>query len=149
MRRLLNTQGQARNLSGGSVQGNWALAQRSVVSSQARQGSGRAGFGLEVNGRCGWTEDSRRTTHSTDRGTTRSAARTMIFSAAHRLSYIGRFRGPEFGDLITLVTPPVVGIGGKPRPVFLNPGDKMRPSIEGRAVQEQTVYAWDPARLDG
>jgi 2-keto-4-pentenoate hydratase/2-oxohepta-3-ene-1,7-dioic acid hydratase in catechol pathway len=41
-----------------------------------------------------------------------------------------------------------VGLGAKPNPVFLKPGDVMRLGIAGLGEQQQTVYAWDPARID-
>ena len=75
--------------------------------------------------------------------------KTMIFGAAHLVSYISRFMTLEPGDLITTGTPPGVGMAVKPSPIFLKPGDKMRLGIEGLGVQEQTVHAWDPALIDG
>jgi 2-keto-4-pentenoate hydratase/2-oxohepta-3-ene-1,7-dioic acid hydratase in catechol pathway len=53
------------------------------------------------------------------------------------------------GDLITTGTPPGVGMGVKPNPVFLKPGDVMRLGIEKLGEQRQTVHAWDPALIDG
>jgi 2-keto-4-pentenoate hydratase/2-oxohepta-3-ene-1,7-dioic acid hydratase in catechol pathway len=53
------------------------------------------------------------------------------------------------GDLITTGTPPGVGMGVKPSPVFLKPGDVMRLGIEKLGEQQQTVHAWDPALIDG
>jgi 2-keto-4-pentenoate hydratase/2-oxohepta-3-ene-1,7-dioic acid hydratase in catechol pathway len=41
-----------------------------------------------------------------------------------------------------------VGLGAKPNPVFLKPGDVMHLGIAGLGEQRQTVYAWDPARID-
>jgi 2-keto-4-pentenoate hydratase/2-oxohepta-3-ene-1,7-dioic acid hydratase in catechol pathway len=42
-----------------------------------------------------------------------------------------------------------VGLGAKPNPVFLKPGDVMRLGIEKLGEQRQTVHAWDPALIDG
>jgi 2-keto-4-pentenoate hydratase/2-oxohepta-3-ene-1,7-dioic acid hydratase in catechol pathway len=53
------------------------------------------------------------------------------------------------GDLITTGTPPGVGMGVKPSPVFLKPGDVMRLGIDKLGEQQQTVHAWDPALIDG
>jgi 2-keto-4-pentenoate hydratase/2-oxohepta-3-ene-1,7-dioic acid hydratase in catechol pathway len=53
------------------------------------------------------------------------------------------------GDLISTGTPPGVGMGHKPNPVYLKPGDTMRVGIEGLGEQQQKVYAWDPALIDG
>jgi 2,4-diketo-3-deoxy-L-fuconate hydrolase len=87
---------------------------------------------LEVNG------------HRYQKGNTR----TMIFGVAEIVSYLSRFMTLEPGDLITTGTPPGVGLGIKPTPVFLKPGDTMRVWIEKLGEQLQTVHAWDPALID-
>jgi 2,4-didehydro-3-deoxy-L-rhamnonate hydrolase len=74
--------------------------------------------------------------------------RTMIFGAAQIVSYLSRFMTLRPGDLITTGTPPGVGMGVKPNPVFLKPGDVMRLGIEKLGEQQQTVFAWDEARID-
>jgi 2-keto-4-pentenoate hydratase/2-oxohepta-3-ene-1,7-dioic acid hydratase in catechol pathway len=74
--------------------------------------------------------------------------RTMIFSVAHLVSYISRFMTLYPGDLISTGTPPGVGMGHKPTPVYLKPGDTMRVGIEGLGEQQQTVHAWDPELID-
>lgn len=76
------------------------------------------------------------------------STKTMIFGVAHLVSYVSRFMTLYPGDLITTGTPPGVGLGAKPSPVFLKPGDVMRLGIAGLGEQRQTVYAWDPARID-
>jgi 2,4-didehydro-3-deoxy-L-rhamnonate hydrolase len=76
------------------------------------------------------------------------STRTMIFDVAHLVSYISGFMTLYPGDLITTGTPPGVGLGMKP-PVFLKPGDTMRLSIQGLGEQQQKVYAWDAALIDG
>jgi len=87
---------------------------------------------LEVNG------------HRYQNGSTK----TMVFGVAQLVSYISRFMTLYPGDLITTGTPPGVGMGHKPQPVFLKPGDKMTLGISGLGQQNQTVYAWDPALID-
>jgi len=76
------------------------------------------------------------------------STKTMIFGVAHLVSYISRFMTLYPGDLISTGTPPGVGMGMKPNPVYLKPGDTMRVCIEGLGEQQQTVYAWDPALID-
>ena len=76
------------------------------------------------------------------------STRTMVFGVAHLVSYISRFMTLYPGDLITTGTPPGVGMGHKPQPLFLKPGDKMRLGIDGLGEQNQTVHAWDPALID-
>ena len=45
------------------------------------------------------------------------------------------------GDIIATGTPPGVGLGMKPEPVFLKPGQTMRLGIEGLGEQTQHVVA--------
>jgi 2-keto-4-pentenoate hydratase/2-oxohepta-3-ene-1,7-dioic acid hydratase in catechol pathway len=74
--------------------------------------------------------------------------KTMIFSVAQIVSHLSEFMTLNPGDLITTGTPPGVGMGMKPKPIFLKPGDSMRVWIEKLGEQKQTVHAWDPALID-
>ena len=74
--------------------------------------------------------------------------KTMIFGAAFLVSYVSRFMTLYPGDLITTGTPPGVGMGIKPSPVYLKPGDVMTLGIDGLGTQRQVVHAWDPALID-
>ncbi len=74
--------------------------------------------------------------------------RTMIFGVAQIVAYLSRFMTLNPGDLITTGTPPGVGMGVKPEPVFLKPGAVMRLGIDTLGEQKQTVHAWDPKRID-
>jgi 2-keto-4-pentenoate hydratase/2-oxohepta-3-ene-1,7-dioic acid hydratase in catechol pathway len=74
--------------------------------------------------------------------------RTMVFGVATIVSYLSRFMTLRPGDLITTGTPPGVGMGVRPDPVYLKPGDEMRLGIAGLGEQRQTVHAWDPALID-
>jgi len=69
--------------------------------------------------------------------------RTMIFGAAHLVSYISRFMTLLPGDIIATGTPPGVGLGKKP-PVFLKPGDVMTLGLNGLGEQRQEVRAFAP-----
>ena len=69
-------------------------------------------------------------------------------SAAFLVSYLSRFMTLYPGDLITTGTPPGVGMGVKPSPVYLKAGDVMTLGIDGLGTQRQQVHAWDPALLD-
>ena len=75
--------------------------------------------------------------------------RTMVFSVAHLVSYISRFMTLNPGDVIGTGTPPGVGLGQKPDPVYLRPGDRMALGIDGLGQQNQTVHAWNPELIDG
>lgn len=66
-------------------------------------------------------------------------SRTMIFSVAHIVSYLSHYITLQPGDVICTGTPPGVGMGVKPRPVYLNPGDTVRLWIEGLGEQRQRV----------
>jgi 2,4-diketo-3-deoxy-L-fuconate hydrolase len=68
--------------------------------------------------------------------------RTMIFGIAELVAYISRFMTLEPGDLITTGTPPGVGMGVKPVPVYLRPGDVMTLGIARLGNQNQRVVAW-------
>jgi ureidoglycolate lyase len=46
------------------------------------------------------------------------------------------------GDVITTGTPPGVGMGIKPEPVWLKPGNVMHLGIEGLGEQKQNVRAY-------
>ena len=74
--------------------------------------------------------------------------RTMVFGVRQLVSYLSRFMTLEPGDLIATGTPPGVGMGLKPQPQFLKPGDTMRVGIEGWGVQQQAVHAWNPELID-
>jgi 2,4-didehydro-3-deoxy-L-rhamnonate hydrolase len=71
--------------------------------------------------------------------------RTMIFSVAFLVSYISQFMTLLAGDLITTGTPPGVGMGKKPVPVFLKPGDVVELGIERLGAQRQQVVEWSAA----
>jgi len=68
--------------------------------------------------------------------------RTMIFSAAKLVSYCSQYMTLLPGDIITTGTPPGVGMGRKPEPVFLKPGDVMNLGIQGLGEQRQEVVAY-------
>jgi len=67
--------------------------------------------------------------------------RTMIFSAAHIVSYVSNYMSLVPGDVIVTGTPPGVGMGFNP-PRFLKDGDVMRLGIEGLGEQSQNVKAY-------
>jgi 2,4-didehydro-3-deoxy-L-rhamnonate hydrolase len=66
---------------------------------------------------------------------------TMIFSVAELVSYTSGKMVLEPGDVITTGTPPGVGMGIKPEPIFLNVGDTMELGIEKLGTQRQVVAA--------
>ena len=68
--------------------------------------------------------------------------RTMIFPVRELVSYISRFVTLHPGDLITTGTPPGVGMGRKPVPEYLKPGDVVELGIARLGSQRQRVVAW-------
>ena len=68
--------------------------------------------------------------------------RTMIFGAARCVSDVSQYMTLLPGDIICTGTPPGVGLGIKPNPVFLKPGDVMTLGIKGLGEQRQKVVAY-------
>ncbi|WP_374627902.1 fumarylacetoacetate hydrolase family protein, partial [Devosia sp.] len=100
--------------------GPWLVTRDEVADPQ------NLGMWLEVDG------------HRYQNGSTR----TMIFGVAHIVAYLSQFMSLQPGDVITTGTPPGVGMGIKPEPVWLKPGQTMRLGIEGLGEQQQVTRAW-------
>lgn len=66
---------------------------------------------------------------------------TMIFGVKHLVHYLSQFFTLEPGDIVSTGTPPGVGLGVKPAPVFLKAGQTMRLGIAGLGEQRQKVVA--------
>jgi ureidoglycolate lyase len=64
--------------------------------------------------------------------------RTMIFPVSKIVSYLSQCMSLQPGDVIATGTPPGVGQGMKP-PLYLKAGDRVRLSVEGLGIQQQTV----------
>ena len=69
------------------------------------------------------------------------STRTMVFGVAHLVSYISQFMSLQPGDIISTGTPPGVGMGVKPDPVYLRAGQQVRLGVEGLGEQHQNVIA--------
>ncbi|SCZ19936.1 MULTISPECIES: ureidoglycolate lyase [unclassified Pseudomonas] len=69
--------------------------------------------------------------------------RTLIFSVPQLIAYLSRCMSLQPGDVISTGTPPGVGLGIKPNPVFLRPGQTMRLGIEGLGEQRQVTVQAD------
>lgn len=65
------------------------------------------------------------------------STRTMIFGVPRLVTYLSRFMTLHPGDVIATGTPPGVGAGVKPAPVFLRAGQTMRLGIDGLGEQRQ------------
>lgn len=69
--------------------------------------------------------------------------RTLIFSVPQLIAYLSRCMSLQPGDVISTGTPPGVGLGIKPNPVFLRPGQTMRLGIQGLGEQRQVTVQAD------
>lgn len=67
--------------------------------------------------------------------------RTMVFPVATLVSYVSHFMTLEPGDVIATGTPPGVGMGIKPEPVYLKDGQWIRAGIRGLGEQHQRVVS--------
>jgi len=63
--------------------------------------------------------------------------RTMIFQIPRLISYLSQFMSLQPGDVISTGTPPGVGLGIKPEPVYLHAGQTIRLGIDGLGEQRQ------------
>jgi len=68
--------------------------------------------------------------------------RAMIFNVREIIAYVSRFITLHPGDLVITGTPPGVGEGVKPDPIYLKPGDELRFDIEHLGEQTHKVVAW-------
>ena len=66
---------------------------------------------------------------------------TMVFGVRKLVSYVSHFITLHPGDIISTGTPPGVGMGVKPEPVYLSPGQTIRLGIEGLGEQQQRTVA--------
>jgi 2-keto-4-pentenoate hydratase/2-oxohepta-3-ene-1,7-dioic acid hydratase in catechol pathway len=97
--------------------GPWMVTKDEIADPQ------KLGIWTEVNGR------------RMQNGTTA----TMIFNVVQLVSYVSHFLTLHPGDVIATGTPPGVGAGFKPEPIWLQPGDVMRLGIDGLGIQTQRV----------
>jgi 2-keto-4-pentenoate hydratase/2-oxohepta-3-ene-1,7-dioic acid hydratase in catechol pathway len=67
------------------------------------------------------------------------STRTMVFGVRHLVHYVSQFMTLHPGDVISTGTPPGVGMGQKPAPIYLKGGEVMRLGIAGLGEQTQRV----------
>ena len=65
--------------------------------------------------------------------------KTMIFTVAEIIEHLSGLMTLHPGDVISTGTPPGVGLGIKPTPIFLKKGDVMELAIDGLGSQRQNV----------
>ena len=64
---------------------------------------------------------------------------TMVYGVAFLVAYLSQFMSLQPGDIISTGTPPGVGLGIKPEPIFLKAGDTMELGVKGLGVQQQVM----------
>src|SRR5438309_1267310 len=69
----------------------------------------------------------------------RGNTKTFIFDVRYLVSYLSGLMTLSPGDLIATGTPPGVGLGMKPSPVFMQPGDVCRVEIDKLGSLENPV----------
>jgi 2-keto-4-pentenoate hydratase/2-oxohepta-3-ene-1,7-dioic acid hydratase in catechol pathway len=67
--------------------------------------------------------------------------RTMVYGVKTLVSYVSQFITLYPGDIIATGTPPGVGLGVKPEPVFLKPGQKLKVGVQGLGEQMYRTVA--------
>ena len=71
----------------------------------------------------------------------KSSTSNMVFDVAALVSYVSQFMTLLPGDVISTGTPAGVGLGMKPSPVYLKPGDVVTLGIDGLGESRQEVIA--------
>jgi 2-keto-4-pentenoate hydratase/2-oxohepta-3-ene-1,7-dioic acid hydratase in catechol pathway len=69
------------------------------------------------------------------------STRTMVFGVAKLVSYVSQFWTLHPGDVISTGTPPGVGMGKKPEPIYLKAGQVVELGIQGLGQQRQVFVA--------
>ncbi|MBC7637643.1 MAG: fumarylacetoacetate hydrolase family protein [Acetobacteraceae bacterium] len=69
------------------------------------------------------------------------STKTMIFNVIQIVSYVSHFITLHPGDIIATGTPPGVGMGKKPSPIWLKAGNVMTLGVDGLGEQKQNVRA--------
>lgn len=66
----------------------------------------------------------------------------MIFNVPFLLSYLSQFMTLLPGDIVSTGTPAGVGLGQKPEPFYLRPGDIVELGIDGLGSSRQELISW-------
>jgi len=71
--------------------------------------------------------------------------KNMVFNIPHLISYVSQFMTLLPGDIISTGTPAGVGMGQKPHPVYIKPGDEIELGIDGLGSSKQKARSYQPA----
>lgn len=66
----------------------------------------------------------------------------LVFKVPHLVSYLSQFMTLLPGDIISTGTPAGVGLGQKPVPVYIKPGDVIELGIDGLGSSKQVAVAY-------
>jgi len=69
--------------------------------------------------------------------------KNLVFKIPHLVSYVSQFMTLLPGDIISTGTPAGVGMGQKPEPVYIKPGDLIELGIDGLGSSKQTAIAYN------
>jgi 2,4-didehydro-3-deoxy-L-rhamnonate hydrolase len=69
--------------------------------------------------------------------------KNLVFNIPHLVSYVSQFMTLLPGDIISTGTPAGVGLGQKPEPVYLKPGDVIELGIDGLGSSKQVAVAYN------
>jgi len=68
--------------------------------------------------------------------------KNLVFKIPHLISYLSQFMTLLPGDIISTGTPAGVGLGQKPDPVYIKPGDVIELGIHGLGSSRQVAVAY-------
>ena len=68
--------------------------------------------------------------------------KNLVFKIPHLISYLSQFMTLLPGDIISTGTPAGVGLGQKPEPVYIKPGDVIELGIHGLGSSRQKAIAY-------
>jgi 2,4-didehydro-3-deoxy-L-rhamnonate hydrolase len=68
--------------------------------------------------------------------------KNLVFNIPHLVSYVSQFMTLLPGDIISTGTPAGVGLGQKPEPVYIKPGDVIELGIDGLGSSKQKAVAY-------
>ena len=69
--------------------------------------------------------------------------KNLVFKIPHLVSYLSQFMTLLPGDIISTGTPAGVGLGQKPEPVYIKPGDVIELGIHGLGSSRQKAIAYN------
>ena len=73
--------------------------------------------------------------------------KNLVFKIPHLVSYLSQFMTLLPGDIISTGTPAGVGLGQKPEPVYIKPGDVIELGIHGLGSSRQVAVAYKNVQI--